>query len=120
MALSVTDKTFAQEVLNSPMPVLVNFWAPWCGLCRLVNPLLNKVHDDLHGRVHLVSVNADENLRLANTYRLASLPTVMVFDRGQVLYRLESFHSHDELRSSVESLKTSLIRSALASTLSVS
>lgn len=108
MALAVDEKTFNQEVLKSTVPVLVNFWAPWCGLCRLVNPLVTRLQTELHEQVQFVTVNADENLKLVNSYRLTTLPTLIVFDQGQVLRRLDKFHTSDELRSAIESLQAVL------------
>lgn len=109
MALIVDEKTFVPEVLDASTPVLVNFWAPWCGLCRLVSPMLNRLHVESEDAIKLVSINADDNLRLANTYRLTSLPTIMVFRHGQVIYRLDEFKTHDELRNSIHELQTTLL-----------
>ncbi|WP_448563070.1 thioredoxin family protein [Trichothermofontia sp.] len=96
--LSVNDKEFKHEVLESPIPVLVNFWAPWCGLCRLVEPVLQDLQSQWAGRVKIVSVNADENLRLANTYRLRNLPTLLFIDRAQVIHHFDSFNGRDDVR----------------------
>ena len=84
MVLSVTERTFTQEVLESPIPVLVNFWAPWCGLCKLINPQLQKFQSQWGPNVKLVGINADSNFKLANTYRLTSLPTLILFEGGQI------------------------------------
>ncbi len=105
MALAVDENNFSQEVLQSQTPVLVNFWAPWCGLCRVIGPLLNRLQADFPGQIKLVDINADENLRLANTYRLTNLPTLLLFDGGQVVHRLEDFRSRDELRDALMSLQ---------------
>ncbi len=96
--LSVNDKEFKHEVLESPIPVLVNFWAPWCGLCRLVEPSLQDLQTQWTGQVKLVSVNADENIRLASTYRLRTLPTLILIECGQVVHRYDSFKGRDDLR----------------------
>jgi thioredoxin 1 len=109
MALIVDEKNFVSEVLNASTPVLVNFWAPWCGLCRFVSPVLNRLHAESDDVVKLVSINADDNLRLATTYRLTSLPTIMVFRHGQVVYRVDEFKTHDELRTALDDLKGQLL-----------
>ena len=107
MALAVNELTFKQEVLGSATPVLVNFWAPWCGVCRLVNPMLAEIQSEWKGQIKLVSVNADENLRLASFHRLTTLPTVMLFEQGRVLCRLDQFRGREDFRhASVDLQKT--------------
>ncbi|NJO77125.1 MAG: thioredoxin [Cyanobacteria bacterium RM1_2_2] len=108
MALAVNELTFKQEVLGSATPVLVNFWAPWCGVCRMVNPMLTEIQSEWNGQIKLVSVNADENLRLASLHKLTTLPTVILFERGQVLCRLEQFKGRDDFRHASADLQKSL------------
>jgi thioredoxin 1 len=98
MITSVTEKNFSRLVLESSSPVLVHFWAPWCGVCRLVEPTLLKFVHERTGDLQLFSINADENFRLANTYRLQNLPTLMLFHQGKLVERLEGFHSREELQ----------------------
>lgn len=107
MVLSVSDRTFEQEVLASPIPVLVNFGAPWCGLCQLIQPLLLQFHSCCNSQIKLVKVNADENFKLSNTYRLTNLPTLLLIENGKVRDRLEDFHSPSELRVILEEIRTS-------------
>lgn len=102
MVFSVTEQTFFKEVLESPGLVLVNFGAPWCGLCRLIQPIIQRYHAQWNGEVKLVGVNADENFKLANTYRLKSLPTLLLFTGGEVVDRLEGFHNRDDFCKSLE------------------
>ena len=105
MVLAINERNFSQEVLDTSVPVLVNFWAPWCSVCRMINPFLTKFQAEWDGNIKLVSINADENLKLANTYRLTTLPTVLVIKSGKVLYRLDRFRSRDDLRRAAEDLR---------------
>jgi thioredoxin 1 len=107
MLLSVSEQMFPQEVLEASTPVLVHFWAPWCGLCKLIMPQLRQFQEDWRGNVKLVAVNADQSLKLAATYRLQTLPTLMVFDGGQVLYRLDHFQGREDLRRSLDTFMAS-------------
>lgn len=113
MVLSLNERTFRQEVLESATPVLVDFWAPWCGLCRLIHPIVQDLQSSWGEPVKLVRVNADDNLKLANTYRIKSLPTILLFENGQVVHRLEGFSGREDLRRALETiLLTSLPKSA--------
>lgn len=104
MSLSVTERTFTQEVLESPTPVLVHFWAPWCGLCRTINPLLTRFESEWNAQVKLVGINADQNLKLANTYRLKNLPTILLFQEGKVIFHLDNFKGREDLQRSLEKI----------------
>lgn len=111
--LSLNERTFRQEVLESATPVLVDFWAPWCGLCRLIHPLVQEFQSDWGEPVKLIRINADNNLKLANTYRIKSLPTILLFENGQVVHRLEGFNGREDLRRALQSIMgTSLPKSA--------
>jgi thioredoxin 1 len=105
MVVSVNENTFREEVLQAPMPVLVSFWAPWCGLCRLIEPVLTKLQGEVNGYVKLVSINADENFKLANAYRLQTLPTLLLINQGDVLHRLDTVKGHDDLRRSADEFR---------------
>ncbi|WP_353932544.1 thioredoxin domain-containing protein [Okeanomitos corallinicola TIOX110] len=107
MVLSVSERTFTEEVLESPIPVLVNFEAPWCGLCRIIHPLLLQFQTECNNEIKLVAVNADQNFKLSNTYRLKSLPTLLLIDKGIIRKRLEGFRSRDDLRLALEEIKLS-------------
>lgn len=104
MLSKVNEDTFREEVLHSSQPVLVHFWAPWCGLCRIMNPMLEQLQSSLEQPVKLVSINADDNFRLANTYRLRSLPTLLFFEDGNLQKRLDNFHGRDGVFYSIQNL----------------
>ncbi|MEM1366500.1 MAG: thioredoxin [Cyanobacteria bacterium P01_H01_bin.15] len=102
--ISIPEASFESEVLETPGIVIVHFWAPWCGLCRLISPILEQVATESSGQVQVIGINADENFGLVTKYRLRSLPTLMVFEDGQLTERLEGFHSREELRQTLTEL----------------
>ena len=82
-AAQVTDASFKQEVLDSEVPVLVDFWAPWCGPCRMVAPVVDEIAQQYDGQIKVVKLNTDENPNVASQYGIRSIPTMMVFKDGQ-------------------------------------
>ena len=83
-AIRITSENFAEEVLNSEKPVLVDFWATWCGPCRMLGPVIEEIADE-RTDVKVCKINVDEEKKLAMKYRVMSIPTVLVFKNGQVV-----------------------------------
>jgi thioredoxin len=79
----VTDETFDRDVLQSDTPIVLDFWAPWCGPCRTVEPILEQLEADLRGRVEFAKLNVDENPLTASRYGVLSIPTAILFERGE-------------------------------------
>ncbi len=87
-ALAVNDANFDTEVLKSPTPVLVDFWAPWCGPCRAVAPTVDALSQEFAGRLKVVKLNTDESGEVAMKYAVTSIPTLMVFKGGEMVERV--------------------------------
>ncbi len=87
MAIEITDKTFEETVLKSNKPVLVDFWAAWCGPCRMVGPIIEEISNDYEGRAVVGKVDVDANQEFAAKYGVRNIPTVLVFQNGEVVGR---------------------------------
>ena len=88
MALEFTDKNFEELVLKSDKPVLVNFWATWCGPCRAIAQVIDELHEELEGKALIGKVNIDENSDVPVTYGVRNIPTLLVFKNGQIVETL--------------------------------
>lgn len=105
MAKEFTDGNFEQEVLKSDIPVLVDFWAPWCGPCKMVGPVIEEIAGELEGQVSVGKVNVDDNQVYAGKYGVMSIPTIILIKNGEEVARVVGFKPKEELLQMIEDNK---------------
>lgn len=98
----ITSENFDSEVLNSPLPVLVDFWAAWCGPCRMLAPSVAKLSEEYEGKVRVGKVNVDEQMALAQEFGVSSIPTLILFDKGEIKKQSIGLISYEELEALVK------------------
>jgi len=111
-----SDTTFDSDVIKSDLPVLVDFWAPWCGPCRMVAPIVEELADEYEGKVKFVKLNTDENPQIAGKYGIRSIPTLLVFRDGLLLFQQAGMlpaAALDELMRKVRSVDMDAVRRRL-------
>ncbi len=97
--INVLTDNFDQEVLKSDLPVLVDFWAPWCGPCKMLGPILHAVDEEAAGKFKVCKINIDEDPKLAARFGVMSIPTMIVFEKGVEVNKMVGVRSKDELLS---------------------
>ena len=102
--IAVTDADFDTEVIKSEMPVLVDFWAPWCGPCRMVAPVVDELSDEYDGKVKFVKLNTDDNVKTASAYGIRSIPTLLVFKGGEVAGQIVGFRPKSDLKKRLDAV----------------
>lgn len=102
LSVAVNDANFKQEVLDSKTPVLVDFWAEWCGPCRQVGPVLDELSKDYAGKIKVTKLNVDESQQTAAQFRIRSIPTLLFFKNGNVVKQLIGAYPKSRLTSEID------------------
>lgn len=102
MEVTVNDSSFKQEVLESDIPVLVDFWAPWCAPCHMVAPVIEEIAREYQGKIKVCKVNVDEASRTAANYGIMSIPTLSIFKSGQVMEQIVGAGSKSALEEKIK------------------
>ena len=100
--LDFTDANFQTDVLSSEVPVLVDFWAPWCGPCRMLAPTVDAIATEYSGKIRVGKVNTDENPRVATSYGIQSIPTLMMFKGGQVVNTIMGAQPKERIKTMID------------------
>src|SRR5579863_1924763 len=100
--ITLTDENFEKEVLKSFNPVLVDFWAEWCGPCKMIAPILDELADEYSGRVSIGKLNIDEHQTLATQYGVRAIPTLLLFHNGEVAEQIVGLRSKRDLKASFD------------------
>lgn len=102
--MEVTDANFDTEVIQSNVPVLVDFWAAWCGPCRMVAPVVEAVADEYGDRIKVTKLNVDENRNTAASFGIMSIPTLLIFKNGEIKNRLVGYRPKNELVKAIDAV----------------
>ena len=100
--LEVNDSNFEAEVKNCNTPVVVDFWAPWCGPCRKISPIIDDIATEYAGKVKVVKVNTDENLKLTQEFSISGIPSVLIFKNGEAVERLVGLMQKSQVIANIE------------------
>ncbi len=100
--VTLTKANFAEQVLQSPVPVLVDFWAEWCGPCKMIAPVLDELDAEYNGRVKIGKVNIDEEQGVAGQYSIRAIPTLLLFNKGEVTEQIVGLRSKRDLKASLD------------------
>jgi thioredoxin 1 len=101
MTIEITDSSFQTEVTASALPVLVDFWAPWCGPCKMVAPVLEELAQEYAGKLKIVKLNVDQNQQVAAQFGISSIPTLIMFNNGKEAGKMIGFQSKDALKKMI-------------------
>lgn len=100
----LTDANFNEEVKKSPIPVLVDFWAPWCGACRIMMPIVEKLSQEYEGKIKICKMNVDDNPNTSDSFGIKSIPTLIIFKEGKLVEQIIGAMPLEELKNKLSTL----------------
>ena len=103
-SVHLSDNRFEQEVLHSEQPVLVDFWAPWCGPCQMLGPIIDEISEEYNGKFKICKINIDENQAMATKFQILSVPTLLFFKDGKVVGQLVGPRPASDIKKTMDSL----------------
>ena len=103
MTVEINDASFKAEVTDSPLPVLVDFWAPWCGPCKMIAPVLEELAQEYDGKAKIVKINIDDNQNTPAQFGVRSIPTLILFKNGNEVEKIIGAQSKDKLKAMIDS-----------------
>jgi len=106
LIVTLTQENFQKEVLQSQTPVLVDFWAEWCGPCKMIAPLLDELADEYDGKIKIGKINVDEQQAIAAQYGIRAIPTLLLFNKGQIAEQMVGAKSKRDLKASFDRITT--------------
>lgn len=109
--IEIKDEQFEQEVINSPVPVLVDFWATWCGPCRKLGPVIEEIAKDYDDKVKFVKVNVENCINIAKEYSISGLPSLLVFKQGEAVERMTGLMPKSTIISNLENIFKNIVQS---------
>jgi thioredoxin 1 len=102
MAIEINETSFDQEVMSSSKLVLVDFWAPWCGPCKMLSPIIDEISSEYDGKAKICKVNTDENMSLSAKFQITSIPCLILFKNGEVLQKIIGFKSKSDIKKVID------------------
>ncbi|MDR1417922.1 MAG: thioredoxin [Endomicrobium sp.] len=104
MAIELNESNFSQEVLSSDKPVLVDFWAPWCGPCKMLTPIIDELSAEYEGKAKIFKVNTDANMSLSSQYQITSIPCLILFKQGKIVQKIVGLKPKNDLKKLIDSV----------------